>query len=346
VDVATRIGPLDHAAARAAQAAWNAKTKPPGSLGELEPLAARIAAIRGTPNPGPLAAAIVLAAGDHGYAAEGVSAYPAEVTRQMLLTFANGGAAINVLARRADARLVVVDAGIAEPLEHPAIRPLRIGPGTSNGTRGAAMGREDATRALAVGADLAGELVEEGFGLLALGDMGIGNTTAASALCAALLGADPEVVCGRGTGIDDATLLRKIEVVGRALAANPPDPEDPVGTLAALGGYELAVLAGVCRGAAAGSAVILLDGFVTGTAALVAARITPGLGEWMVASHRSPEPGHALVLAELGLRPLLDLGLRLGEASGAALALPLVQAALALLSEMSTFAEAGVSDAG
>jgi nicotinate-nucleotide--dimethylbenzimidazole phosphoribosyltransferase len=336
---------VDALVARSARAAWDGKTKPRGSLGELEALAVRIAAIRGTADPGPLRAAVVLAAGDHGYAAEGVSAYPAAVTRQMLLNFVRGRAAINILARRAGAHLVVVDAGVAEPVDHPAIRQVRLGAGTANATVGPAMAREDAVRGLAAGAEFAEELVGEGFALLALGDMGIGNTTAASALCAALLPAEPEATCGRGTGIDDLTLARKVETVRRALAANSPDRGDPLGALAAVGGYELAFLAGVCLGAAPRSAVVLLDGFVTGSAALAAARISPGLQARMVASHRSPEPGHALVLAELGLRPLLDLGLRLGEGSGAALALPLVQSALALLSEMATFEEAGVSDA-
>jgi nicotinate-nucleotide--dimethylbenzimidazole phosphoribosyltransferase len=345
VGVGARIPLVDEAAAAAARAAWDEKTKPRGSLGELESLAARIAGIRRTADPGPLRAAIVLAAGDHGYAAQGVSAYPAEVTRQMLGNFGRGKAAINVLARRADAHLVVVDAGTRAPVDAP-VRRLGLGAGTADATCGPAMSRADAIRALDAGRELAEELIGDGFGLLALGDMGIGNTTAAAALCAALLPAEPELVCGRGTGVDDRTLAHKIDVVRRALEANSPDPADPVGVLAALGGYELAVLAGVSVGAAAASTVVLLDGFVTGAAALVAARIAPGAEQAMIASHLTPEPGHSRVLAALGLRPLLDLGLRLGEGSGAALALPLVQSALALLSEMTTFAEAGVSDAG
>jgi nicotinate-nucleotide--dimethylbenzimidazole phosphoribosyltransferase len=339
-----RIRPVDDTARRAAQAALDAKTKPRGSLGELESLAARMAAIRGTSSLGRLPAAVVVAAGDHGYAARGVSAYPQEVTAQMLSTFAAGGAAINVLARRAGARLVVVDAGVLRPLEHPAVRALRIGAGTADATHGPAMTREQALAGIAAGAELAAEFAGEGIGIVALGDMGIGNTTAASALCAALLPAEPEDVCGRGTGIDERGLARKVEVVRRALAAN--DAADPVEVLAALGGHEIAVLVGVCLGAAAEGAVVLLDGFVTGAAALVAARLAPAAPARMVASHRSPEPGHALVLADLGLRPLLDLGLRLGEGSGAALALPLLDAALAILAEMATFEAAGVTDAG
>lgn len=339
-----RIRPVDDAAGSAAQATLDAKTKPRGSLGELEALAVRVAAIRGSPSPGPLAAAVVVAAGDHGYAARGVSAYPQEVTGQMLANFAAGGAAINVLAREAGARLVVVDAGVLRPVEHSSVRVLRVGAGTADATGGPAMTREQALAGIAAGAELAVELVGDGLGIVALGDMGIGNTTAASALCAALLLAEPEAVCGRGTGIDEEALARKVEVVRRALAAN--DVADPVGALAALGGHEIAFLVGVCLGAAAEGAVVLLDGFVTGAAALVAARLASDAAAHMVASHRSPEPGHALVLADLGLRPLLDLGLRLGEGSGAALALPLVGAALAILADMATFEAAGVTDAG
>jgi nicotinate-nucleotide--dimethylbenzimidazole phosphoribosyltransferase len=208
------------------------------------------------------------------------------------------------------------------------------------------MAREQAVAGILAGAAIAEELVAEGFGLVATGDMGIGNTTAAAALCAALLPTGPEAVCGRGTGVDDEGLARKVDAVRAALAVNAPVADDPVGVLAAVGGFELAVLTGVCLGAAAAHAVVLLDGFVTGAAALVAARLAPPAAGAMVASHLSPEPGHALVLADLGLRPLLDLGLRLGEGSGAALALPLVSAALAILADMATFESAGVTDAG
>jgi nicotinate-nucleotide--dimethylbenzimidazole phosphoribosyltransferase len=341
-----RVGPVDDAAGRAAQAALDAKTKPRGSLGELEALAVRVAAIRGTASPGPLRAAVVVAAGDHGYAGRGVSAYPQEVTAQMLATFAGGGAAVNVLAGEADARLLVVDAGVLRPVEHPSIRKARLGPGTADATEGPAMAREQALSGLVEGARIAEELAQDGLGIIALGDMGIGNTTAAAALCAALLPAEPEAVCGRGTGIDDQALRRKVEVVRRALAVNQPDPGDPLGVLAAVGGFEIALLAGVCLGGAATEMVVLLDGFVTGAAALAATRLAPLAVGRMIAAHRSPEPGHALVLAELGLSPLLDLGLRLGEGSGAALALPLVRAAVAVLADMATFETAGVTGAG
>jgi nicotinate-nucleotide--dimethylbenzimidazole phosphoribosyltransferase len=341
-----RIRPVDLEAAGAAQAELDAKTKPRGSLGELEALACRIAAARRAPTPGRLRAALVLAAGDHGYARRGVSAYPQEVTGQMLAAFARGGAAINVLARETELRLVVVDAGVRQPVEHSAIRPLRLGPGTADATAGPAMSRDAALAGLLAGADIADELAADGYGIVATGDMGIGNTTAAAAVCAALLPAEPQAVCGRGTGVDDDGLRRKVETVRVALAVNRSELADPVGVLAAVGGYELAVLAGVCLGGAAADTVVLLDGFVTGAAALVAARLAPAVTGFMIASHRSPEPGHALVLAELGLRPLLDLGLRLGEGSGAALALPLLEAALAILADMATFESAGVTDAG
>jgi nicotinate-nucleotide--dimethylbenzimidazole phosphoribosyltransferase len=344
--LAAEIRPADEEARAATQAALDAKTKPRGSLGRIEELAARIGAIRGTPAPGRLSAAIVLAAGDHGYAERGVSAYPPEVTGQMLATFASGGAAISILAREAGARLVVVDAGVRAPVDHPEVRALRLGPGTADATAGPAMSRENALAGIAAGVALAEEVVADGAGIVATGEMGIGNTTAAAAVCAALLPAEPETVCGRGTGVDDTGLARKVDAVGRALGANRPDPADPVGALAAVGGFELAVLTGVCLGGARAGAVVLLDGYVTGAAALVAARLAPAAVGRMVASHRSPEPGHALVLDDLGLEPLLDLGLRLGEGSGAALALPLLDAALALLADMATFDDAGVTDAG
>jgi nicotinate-nucleotide--dimethylbenzimidazole phosphoribosyltransferase len=341
-----RIGPVDRSTGVAARDAFDRKTKPRGSLGELESLACRVAAIRGTASPGGIRAAVVLAAGDHGYAAREVSAYPQEVTGQMLANFASGGAAVNVLARETGAQLVVVDAGVAAPVEHETIRQLRLGAGTADATEGPAMTPDQALAGLRGGVQIAVELAAGGSGVIATGDMGIGNTTAAAALCAALLPADPEAVSGRGTGIDDAGLARKVETVRRALTVNAVDAADPVGVLASVGGFELAVLAGVCLGAAAEGCVVLLDGFVTGAAALVAARLAPEAAGFMVASHRSPEPGHALVLADLGLRPLLDLGLRLGEGSGALLALPLVHASLALLADMATFDAAGVTDAG
>jgi nicotinate-nucleotide--dimethylbenzimidazole phosphoribosyltransferase len=327
-----RIQPADADAYAAAQDALDAKTKPRGSLGRLEELACRISGIRGTAAPGRLRAAVVVVAADHGVAREGVSAYPSEVTRQMLANFEAGGAAVCVLAREAGALLRIVDAGVGMP--------------TASIADGPAMSRADALRWVERGIMLAGELAGSDVGIVVLGEMGIGNTTSAAALSAALLPADPASVCGRGTGIDAAGLARKVDVVTRALRANPSEPTDPVGALAALGGFEIAVLVGLALGGAAERLVVVLDGFITAAAALVAVRLEPSAVDAMVAAHLSPEPGHRLLLEAIGLEPLLDLQLRLGEGSGAALALPLLRASLAVLGEMATFEAAGVTDAG
>jgi nicotinate-nucleotide--dimethylbenzimidazole phosphoribosyltransferase len=330
----------------AAQRAFDLKTKPRGSLGVLEEIAVRIAALEGVTIPPRRKAAIVVAAADHGVAAEGVSAYPQEVTPQMVANFAAGGAAINVLAREAGARLVVVDAGVAVPCEQPEVRALRFGSGTTSITRGPAMERAVAEAAVEAGRALAAELVRDGIGLIAVGEMGIGNTTSASALAAVLLPAKAAVVCGRGTGLDDAGLARKVAAVERALSVNNVDPGDGIGVLAALGGFEIALLTGVILGCYAERVPVVLDGFITGAAALVATRLEPASVDAMIASHRSPEPGHALILDALRLEPLVDLRMRLGEGSGAALALPIIASSLALLNDMASFDDAGVTDAG
>jgi nicotinate-nucleotide--dimethylbenzimidazole phosphoribosyltransferase len=315
-----------------AQRALDAKTKPRGSLGRLEELACTIAEIRGTAAPGHLRSVVVVAAADHGVAVENVSAYPQEVTGQMLATFESGGSAVCVLARQAGAELRIVDRGVGSPTGNIAVGP--------------AMTRDEAARHVDDGDALAGELAADGFAIVALGEMGIANTTAAAALAAALLPAPAGSVCGRGTGLDRAGLQRKVEVVERALHVNRVDRSEPLGVLAAVGGFEIAFLCGVVLGAARHRLVVLLDGFITTAAALVATRIEPAAAGSLVAAHLSPEPGHALLLDELGLHPLLDLQLRLGEGSGAALALPLLDAALAVLEEMATFDAAGVTDAG
>ncbi|MGZ4154041.1 MAG: nicotinate-nucleotide--dimethylbenzimidazole phosphoribosyltransferase [Actinomycetota bacterium] len=346
---AARIVGIDRPFVAAAQRAMDAKTKPRGSLGRLEEIAARVAGIRRSTSLGPLPSVVVVAAADHGFAAEGVSAYPQEVTAQMVANFSADGAAICVLARRAGARLVVVDAGVASDLgDLPGVVVRRIGAGTANATRGPAMSREQAFEALAAGIELARSLVADGAGLVGLGEMGIANTTSASAIVAALLAVDAATVCGRGTGVDDEGLARKVDAVRRALAANAEAVEaaEAVGVLAAVGGFEIGVLAGVVLGSAAADVPVILDGFITAAAALVAARIAPACAGSMFASHRSTEPGHGVVLAALGLEPILDLRLRLGEGSGAALAIPIVNASLALLDEMATFEGAGVTDAG
>lgn len=340
------IGDPDAVAEAAARAALDAKTKPRGSLGRLEDLACRVAAIRGVAQPGQSRPAIVLCAADHGVAEEGVSAFPQEVTEQMLRNFADGGAAVCVLAAQAGARLVVADLGVRVPVDDPAILARRVRAGTANSTRGPAMTRAEAERAIAVGIELAGDLVGDGIGLVGLGEMGIGNTTAASALTAALLRVDPDGVCGRGTGVDDAGLARKRATVWRALEANCVSPYDPIGALAGVGGLEIGALAGVVLGCAARRTPVLVDGFITGAAALLAVCVEPRCAGALIAAHRSPEPGHRLILHALGLEPLLELDMRLGEGSGAALALPVVAAALAILSDMATFDGAGVTDSG
>jgi nicotinate-nucleotide--dimethylbenzimidazole phosphoribosyltransferase len=329
--VLARIEPADSEARDAAGRALDAKTKPRGSLGRLEEVARRVAGIRHDPAPGRLRAAVVVAAADHGVASEGVSAYPQEVTSQMLANFDAGGAAVCVLARVAGASLLVIDAGVGRP--------------TANIAEGPAMSQADALRWVEEGIGVAHELAGAGVGVVAIGEMGIGNTTAAAALCAALLHVDPVATCGKGTGVDEAGVAHKVEVVSRALRVNELSA-DPIAVLAALGGFELALLCGLALGAAANHQVVLLDGFIATVSALVAARIAPDAADSMIAAHLSPEPGHRLALDALGLEPLLDLGVRLGEGSGAALALPLLDASLAILTEMATFESAGVTDAG
>lgn len=340
------VGPASEDARGAAYRELDRKTKPRGSLGRLEELAAAIAAARGTAAPGPLRATLVVAAADHGVAAEGVSAYPQEVTAQMLANFATGGAAVCVLARTVGAKLAVVDAGVATDIDLPGVRSVPIVRGSANATKGPALAREDATRAVLAGAELADELARGGASVVALGEMGIANTTVAAALAAALLERDPTELCGPGTGIDPEGVARKAAVVRAMLEVNGPDPGDPIGCLAAVGGCEIGFLAGVALGGAVRRSVVVLDGFISSTAALLAARLAPDVVGYTIASHLSPEPGHAIVLGQLGLDPVLDLGLRLGEGSGAALVLPILAAARDVLVEMATFEAAGVTDTG
>ena len=344
------IGPLDSAAGAAAEARQGLLTKPPGSLGRLEALATRIAAITGEERPRLDARLIVVAAGDHGVVARGVSPYPQAVTAQMVANFLQGGAAINVLARHARTRVRVVDAGVATPLppdvaEDPSLLRLGIGSGTADITRGPAMPRVEAERAVAAGIRLLDdERHAEGLDIVGCGEMGIGNTTAAAALIAASTGRAPCEVTGRGTGADDETYARKVRAVEQAIEVNAADPADGIGLLAALGGYEIGVLAGVYLAAASMRVPAVMDGVISGAAALVAATIAPEAAGYVIAAHRSAEPGHVAVLDRLELEPLLDLGMRLGEGSGAALGISLCVAACRLLDEMATFGEAGVDD--
>ena len=344
------IGPLDAATEAAAAARQDQLTKPPGSLGRLEDLAAHIAAITGAERPRLDERLVVVAAGDHGVVAQGVSPYPQAVTAQMVANFLRGGAAINVLARHARARVRVVDAGVATPLppevaDDPSLLRVGAGAGTADITQGPAMPRAAAERAVAAGVRLLEhERRVEGVDIVGCGEMGIGNTTSAAALIAAVTGRAAGEVTGRGTGADDETYARKVRAVGQAIEVNAPDPADGIGLLAALGGHEIGVLAGVYLAAASMRVPAVMDGVISGAAALVAAAIEPRAAAYVIAAHRSAEPGHGAVLERLRLEPLLDMGMRLGEGSGAALGISLCVAACRLLDEMATFAEAGVDD--
>lgn len=342
-----RIVPPDAAAGARAQLLLDGKTKPRRSLGVLEDLAVQLASVRGVERPAPPVKAVLVMAADHGVAAEGVSAYPQEVTAQMVLNFAGGGAAINVLARHAGARVVVVDMGTKVAIPPTAnVISRRIAPGTRSFAAGPAMTEAEAIAALEAGIEIAASLADEGVTVLGIGEMGIGNTTSASALVAAYSGAPAAEVTGRGTGIDDETLRRKVAVIERALSVNRPDPADALGVLARLGGLEIAGLAGAVIGAASRRMLVVMDGFISTAAALAAARLAPAATGYLVASHASVEVGHKIALRELDRRPCLQLDMRLGEGTGAALALGLVDAAVKVLHEMATFGDAGVTDTG
>ena len=338
------IGALPPGLAAEAQRHLDGLTKPPGSLGRLEEIARRLAVLRGGA-PSVRRPVIFTFAADHGVVAEGVSAYPQVVTAQMVENFLRGGAAVNVLARQAGARVIVADFGVANPIARASeLVACPIAPGTANMARGPAMTRAQAVSAIETGARLALAAIEAGADLLGTGEMGIGNTTAASAITAAITGAPPERVTGRGTGVDDAALARKVDIVARALSVNAPDPRDGLDVLAKVGGFEIAGLVGVILGGASRRVPVALDGFIAGAAALVAVTLAPAARDVLFASHRSVEPGHAAVLAYLGHEPYLDLDMRLGEGTGAALFIHLARAAALVWSEMATFKSAGVSE--
>lgn len=341
-----RIVPVDAAAAEAAGVLQGRLTKPAGSLGQLESIGIQLAAIAGAcPPPVPESATICVFAGDHGVTAAGVTPWPSEVTAQMVANFCAGGAAINVLARHAGTRVTVVDVGVATPIPGDAAGLLRrnVALGTANLAVEAAMTPEQTRAALLVGAAVAREAIGAGAQLLATGDMGIGNTTPSAALIAALSGAEPGAVTGRGTGIDDATWRLKVDVITGALA-RLADSATPLDVLGEVGGLEIAALAGLILGGAAARVPVVIDGVIAVAAAMVAAAMAPDVTGYLIGGHRSSEPGATVGLAHLGVEPLLDLGLRLGEGSGAALAVPLVQAAAKILIEMATFESAGVSE--
>lgn len=344
-ELVAAVPPLDATAMHAARSRQGRLTKPPGSLGRLEALSVQLAGILETERPAVGEKVVVVAAGDHGVVAQGVTAYPQEITAQMVLNFLRGGAAISVMARHAGVKLLVVDAGVASNLpEASGLRHLKIGRGTADITRGPAMSRRQAERCILEGAALAQELSQQGATLIGTGDMGIGNTTPSAAIASAITGQPPEVTTGRGTGRTPAELAHKVDVVRRALAVNRPDGKDVLDVLAKVGGFEMGVLAGVILGAASLRRPVVLDGFISGAAALIACGLSPSVRGYLIASHRSAERGHRAVLRHLRLRPLLDLQMRLGEGTGAVLALAVVEAAAACLSEMATFGEAGVSN--
>jgi nicotinate-nucleotide--dimethylbenzimidazole phosphoribosyltransferase len=346
------VRPLDEAAVQAARRRQGRLTKPAGSLGVLEDVSVQLAGLAGRcPAPLPHPATVAVFAADHGVHAQGVSPWPQEVTAQMVANFLAGGAAVSVIADHVGASVVVVDVGVAGPVPTGAqLLSLRVRDGTADLSTGEAMTRDEAHRALLAGVRVATGLVDQQVGCLLTGDMGIANTTASSALIAAFGAADPAAVTGRGTGIDEGTWNLKVDVVRAGLqrhrVAVAAAAEDPVGVLCALGGLEHAGIAGFVLGAAARRVPVILDGVIAGAAALVAQALAPDVTAACIAGHRSAEPGHAVALARLGLRPLIELDLRLGEGTGAVLALPLVQAAARVLRDMATFADAGVSEQG
>ncbi len=345
-DTIAAIAPLDAAVVAAARERQAGLTKPPGSLGVLEDVSVQLAGLAGQcPPPLPQPAAVAVFAGDHGVHAQGVTPWPQEVTAQMVANFLAGGAVINALAAQTGAEVVVVDIGVAADLTSvPGLLARKVRRGTRDMTREPAMTREEAGQAIEAGIEVARELVAAGNHCLLTGDMGIANTTASAALIAAFTGGSAAAVTGRGTGVDDETLSRKVDVVERALALHQPDPADPIGVLAAVGGLEHAALAGFILGAAAARTPVLLDGVIACAAALVAVALAPDSTAAMIAGHRSVEPGASVALRALGLTPLVDLDLRLGEGSGAVLALPLVQCAARVLRDVATFDSAGVTE--
>jgi nicotinate-nucleotide--dimethylbenzimidazole phosphoribosyltransferase len=340
------IGLLDKAAVQAARDRQNILTKPTGALGRLEDLSIQLAGITGRcPPPVPARKAVLVFAADHGVTAQGVSAYPKEVTGQMVLNFLRGGAAINVLSRQAGAKVVVIDAGVA--VELPAAPGLingKIAFGTADMSEGPALKPGQARAALELGMRVAQAEIDAGLDLLACGEMGIGNTTAASAIVSIITGTAPEIVTGPGTGIDADSMRRKAAIITKALLVNEPNPTDGLDVLAKVGGFEIGAIAGAMLAAAANRVPVVVDGFISGSAALVAATLCPLAKHYMIGGHQSTEPGHVAAMAHLGLAPLIDMRMRLGEGTGAVLAMHLVDASARIINEMATFDSAGVSN--
>jgi nicotinate-nucleotide--dimethylbenzimidazole phosphoribosyltransferase len=342
-DTLDQITPIDQAALVAAQSRMNRQTKPQGSLGRLEEFAKRFVAISGQDQV--RKKVVVTFAADHGVAEEGVSAFPREVTAQMVYNFLNGGAAINALARHAGAEVIVVDMGVDHDFATAGgLLQKKIARGTGNFCKGAAMSRQQAIQALETGIEIALSCKEAGIGLIGTGDMGIANTTASAAIASVLTGLDVEQVTHRGTGIDDATLNRKLRVIEKGLMFNQPNPKDPVDVLAKVGGFEIGGIAGLILGCALVKIPVVIDGFISTAGALIAAELHCHVNDYLFAAHQSVEIGHTHMLQRIGLQPIFDFGMRLGEGTGAALAMGVIEASLQAYREIATFEDAGVSE--
>ncbi len=338
-----KIKPVDERWFSIAKRRLDNLTKPPGSLGRLEEFAARIVAIEENASPVPGKKVIFTFAGDHGVVDEGVSAYPREVTVQMVHNFLAGGAGINVLARHVGAKVVVIDMGVNHDFgKKKGLVDAKVIKGTRNFTKGPAMTRAEAVKSVEAGIRLAGRFAKKGFSLFGTGDMGIGNTTPSSAIAAVLTGREVSKVTGKGTGITDSSLGRKIGVIETAIERNAPDAKDALDVLSKLGGTEIGGIAGLVLGAAANRVPVVIDGFISTAGALIAHTLHPAAADYMFASHKSVEAGHRAMLEKMGLTPIVDLGLRLGEGTGAALGIALIEAGLKIYGEMATFGEAGV----
>lgn len=340
------INPLNQATMQFARDRQKQLTKPAGSLGRLEELSIQLAGITGENIPVIKDKVIITMAGDHGVVAEGVSAYPQEVTPQMVLNFLSGGAAINVLARHINARVVVVDMGIASeiPIDDEKLIRRRVSSGTMNLAKGPAMKREQAEESIQSGIEIALSEISKGADIIGTGDMGIGNTTSSAAIACALMNVDAEKIAGRGTGVDDDGLKRKISAITRGLNINKPNIKDGIDVLSKVGGFEIGGLVGVMLGAASKNIPVMVDGFISTAAAMIAVTIKPECKNYLIFAHCSKENGHNLMLDWLNVKPLLDLDMRLGEGTGAALGISLAESACKILSEMATFGEAGVSE--
>ncbi|MGQ9616812.1 MAG: nicotinate-nucleotide--dimethylbenzimidazole phosphoribosyltransferase [Spirochaetota bacterium] len=338
-DYLDQIKPVDLGVLESVQKRLDSQTKPQGSLGKLEEVVKHIAVVQHTAKPGFRNRVIFTLAADHGVVEEGVSAYPQSVTAQMVMNFVRGGAAVNVLARHAGCEVVVVDMGVSSDLGFSGFINKKIAYGTRNFILGPAMSRDQAERSILIGIELA---LEREFDILGTGDMGIGNTTASSAIASVLTGIDAALLTGRGTGIDDVTLKKKIEVIRKGIALNNPDPSDPLDVLSKVGGFEIGGIAGLIIGASIKNRVAVVDGFISTAGAIIASGLCKYLKDYFILSHLSAEKGHGELVEYLGKKPLLDLGMRLGEGTGAALAMEVIDAALSLYYEMATFDEAGV----